>query len=106
VSNGTCSNCGHWLDADQPHWHRLCWQCWRAENGRTQPSAAALEARAFQRGYAAGYAAGTEDTIDHELVSDCIQLSHPDRHPIERREFANRVTAELLRLRDRIREAA
>ena len=36
--------------------------------------------------------------ITSELLADTIQLTHPDRHPPERREMAKRVTQELLAL--------
>jgi hypothetical protein len=36
--------------------------------------------------------------ITTELLIDAIQLTHPDRHPSERRALAQRVTAELLAL--------
>jgi hypothetical protein len=49
---------------------------------------------------------GYEDTIGaevgditSELLDDVLQLTHPDRHPPERRELAHRVTQELLALR-------
>jgi hypothetical protein len=35
-----------------------------------------------------------------ELVRDAIRLTHPDRHPPEWQEAANRVTAQLLELLD------
>jgi hypothetical protein len=31
--DGTCQECGEELEPDQPEFHRLCWSCWRAENG-------------------------------------------------------------------------
>jgi hypothetical protein len=37
--------------------------------------------------------------ITTELLEDTVQLTHPDRHPPERRDLAQRVTSELLRLR-------
>ncbi len=37
--------------------------------------------------------------ITTELLDDAIQLTHPDRHPPERRELAKRVTEDLLALR-------
>ena len=37
--------------------------------------------------------------ITTELLDDAIQLTHPDRHPPERQELAERVTQDLLALR-------
>ncbi len=43
---------------------------------------------------------GTEvGDITSELLADTIQLTHPDKHPVERRELAKRVTQELLALK-------
>jgi hypothetical protein len=49
---------------------------------------------------------GFEDTIGAEvgditaeLLDETLQLTHPDRHPLERRELAQRVTQELLALK-------
>jgi hypothetical protein len=40
------------------------------------------------------------DGLRPELLRDAIQLCHPDRHPPERSEIANRVTAALISLRE------
>jgi hypothetical protein len=37
--------------------------------------------------------------ITSELLADLLQIAHPDHHPPERHELANRVTKELLELR-------
>ena len=37
--------------------------------------------------------------LTSELLQDAIVLTHPDRHPPERQEYARRVTAELLELK-------
>lgn len=37
--------------------------------------------------------------LHKELLSEILQLTHPDRHPPERKEFAERVTAELTKLK-------
>jgi hypothetical protein len=41
-----------------------------------------------------------------ELLEDAIALAHPDRHPVERADRANRVTAQLLALRPHVQESA
>jgi hypothetical protein len=52
-----------------------------------------------------GYLADTADTIDEtvdltsELLNDTLSLVHPDKHPPERRELAQRVTQRLLALK-------
>jgi hypothetical protein len=62
----TCHCCGSTFEPQKPH-HRLCWPCWR----RAIP-------------------------VDVDLVRTAVVLTHPDRHPLERADVANRVTAELL----------
>ena len=43
---------------------------------------------------------GTEvGDITSELLAETLQLTHPDKHPVERRELAKRVTQELLALK-------
>jgi hypothetical protein len=37
--------------------------------------------------------------ITSELLADTLQLTHPDRHPVERKAMAQRVTQELLALK-------
>jgi hypothetical protein len=57
-------------------------------------------------GMGSGVAGYRVDTIGNEigdltseLLADTLQLTHPDRHPPERRELAQRVTQELLDLK-------
>jgi hypothetical protein len=50
-------------------------------------------------GYEADTIGAEVGDITTELLTDTIQLTHPDRHPAERRDLAHRVTEELLRLR-------
>ena len=51
-----------------------------------------------------GYMAETATTADEtilltsEILADALRLTHPDAHPPERRELANRVTRQLLAL--------
>lgn len=60
----------------------------------------------YEDGVEFGYTAGLGDgrasllgTSDPEFVRHLIQLCHPDRHPKERQQLANRVTARLLEMR-------
>jgi hypothetical protein len=41
--------------------------------------------------------------VDEDVLLDAVALCHPDRHPPERFEQANRVTAGLLDLLERAR---
>src|SRR5579863_9200134 len=52
-------------------------------------------------GYMAGAATIGEETIEltAELLDDVISLVHPDKHPPERQEIANRVSQELIALK-------
>ncbi len=54
-------------------------------------------------GYIIGYEVGSMGTevgdLTSELLADTIELCHPDKHPPERRDIANRVTQELLVLK-------
>ena len=65
-----------------------------------------LKAAAIDPALGKLFARGWEDTIGveagdltKELLDDAVQLVHPDRHPPERKELAERVTGELLALR-------
>lgn len=50
-------------------------------------------------GYGADSIGAEVGDITAELLADTLQLTHPDRHPPERKELAKRVTAELLALK-------
>ena len=50
-------------------------------------------------GYGADSIGAEVGDITSELLADTLQLTHPDRHPPERKELARRVTAELLALK-------
>jgi hypothetical protein len=86
------------------HWQRLCWPCWRERQDREQH--ADSYARGYDDGYAAGYRRACQDqpvaqqsSLDTELIAAAIRLCHPDSHPPERFDLANRITARLLELR-------
>ena len=65
---------------------------------------AALAYRLFNDVDPLGYMAETATTRDEtvlmtsELLAEALRLCHPDRHPPERRDLANRVTQQLLAL--------
>jgi hypothetical protein len=50
-------------------------------------------------GYSTDHIPNTCPDITSELLTDTLQLVHPDKHPLERRELARRVTQELLALK-------
>jgi hypothetical protein len=84
-------------------WQRLCWRCWREQKD--------AEARRdeYQKGFIAGMAAGAKlghgakrSRFDRDLLTAAIQLTHPDRHPAERRDLATSTTASLLELREEV----
>lgn len=84
-----CSQCGNEFEPSQPH-HAWCWDCWHAEHGTS--SSPRRDNRSVR--------------LDADVISDAIQLCHPDRHPADRYDLANRTTARLLQLRDQLRSAA
>lgn len=83
-------------------WQTRCWPCWREHRDNE------LRQDGYHAGYDDGYrdALTATDALDGPLVADLIQLAHPDRHPAERGELANRATARLLPLRSQVRAAA
>lgn len=98
--NALCDSCGHPFDA-KAAWQRLCWPCWRNRQDHKLKDA----------GYAAGYTAGYTDgrhaargdagSLTPSTLRELVTLCHPDRHPPERYDQANRATALLLGLMDR-----
>lgn len=116
-----CQTCPNEFEA-QGTWQKLCWDCWRKrENeraGRGDLSTLAKNATKLlneayeagrQRGYDDGFAEATRAArrpnghggIDQALLRELIRLCHPDLHPPERFDLANRVTAQLVSMRGR-----
>jgi hypothetical protein len=112
--------CGAEFDA-QGAWQKLCWNCWRAQErdradrgdlGTLERRSRALLAEAYEagrrRGYDEGYDAGARENsgparagdVDPTLLRELIILCHPDRHPPERFDQANRITAQLVSMRN------
>lgn len=65
---------------------------------------------AWEKGYRLGYERGrnglpSADALTPELIKQAIALCHPDRHPGERSQEANDVTARLIVLRELLEEA-
>ena len=118
----TCSRCGHETESfgTSDASVRRCLALLREEcpNGENNYYLTASErespiAAAYERGYAAGLtaAARAQAANGHKqfnaaqlraLVTPC----HPDRHPAERAQLANRATARPLELLEQEREAA
>jgi len=84
MSYRRCSSCGDAFYPDRSY-HRLCWECWRrSAPGRRRPAPSSAPA------------------LDAATLRDAVALTHPDRHPPERREAATRITAALLAARERV----
>ena len=84
-----CGACGTPFLGER--WKRLCPACWRVEHDR------ALQEEAYRRGYRDGLlAARNRVLLDAATLAAAIGLTHPDRHPPERFQVANAVTAQLL----------
>ena len=105
-----CFDCGQTFEA-RGAWQRRCWDCWRAHKDGE------LRDAGYARGYADGLRAGRASSsaapiapssageLPPELLRELVSLCHPDRHPPERFEAANRATAELLALLRDVRAA-
>ena len=113
--------CGATFEA-QGTWQRLCWDCWRRRESQRAARGdlsqlATRQARILEEAYEAGRAHGYEEGfaaasvearrrnghgtgIDGALLRELLQLCHPDHQPAERGEQANRVTRQLLTLRE------
>jgi hypothetical protein len=91
----SCERCDARFDG--PHWQRLCWKCYQRRKANEQEAA-------YNRGFAAGRATAPAAPVllEAELLTEAIALTHPDRHPEERSELANRVTARLLDAREAV----
>lgn len=103
-----CDRCGRLFVAVYD-WMRYCRVCHAERDGDLDRAFAEV---AWQRGYALGLEratarddAGLEAVLGELPLDELIALCHPDRHPPERFELANRLTVWLLGLRDS-REAA
>jgi hypothetical protein len=87
-------------------WQRTCTPCWVAEKEDRLRSAAYEAGRQAglneaRRDRATGNAAGV--FADRAFVMGLIELTHPDRHPMERWDASNRVTAVLINHLKRLR---
>jgi len=119
----TCSRCGHESESygTSDASVRRCLVLLREEcpNGeRNYYFEAAGESResptaaAYTRGYKDGYAAATRERpangarFTARQLRALVTLTHPDRHPPERFELANRATAALLGLLEHEQEGA
>ena len=113
-----CQKCRREFDA-QGAWQKLCLSCYRErERERTGTGdLSGLERRADrliteayeagrQRGFEEGYEVASAKArrpnghLSPGLLRELVLLCHPDRHPPERFELANRITAELVSMRN------
>jgi hypothetical protein len=85
-----CRNCSAPFDGER--WQRLCWTCWRKRKDRDAVIAA------YDRGYRDGVATARRHSTNEVTPG---LLGDLDKHPHERFELANDVTAQLLELRER-----
>ena len=84
----TCQSCLKRFRPDGS-WQRLCWSCWRKLRAEEQKPRTVVVS-----------------PVDAELLKLAISLCHPDRHPPERADMCNRVTAALTVALKAVREAA
>lgn len=102
-----CSDCARPFLKSEPSMRR----CRLCSALRADDLEGALAEKAWQEGFRLGYErAQQQNTRDPgvvlalPLLEDAIKLCHPDRHPEERFQLANSLTAELIRLRDTLRD--
>ena len=104
----TCESCGRDFTPALPG-HRVCRVCWFEREGDYEMALAEL---AWRRGYELAVERAIDESgrmgkaLDSLPLRDVISLCHPDRHPAERCQQANRATRELLALRRLLEEAA
>lgn len=68
---------------------RICWPCWRRLRAEeAKPRTIVIS------------------PVDAELLKLAVSLCHPDRHPAERHDLCNRVTAALLEALKAVRSQA
>lgn len=104
-----CEHCGRLYHRTLPTM-RWCRVCFHERAGDYDLGLAEL---AWERGYLLGLQRARRRLSDTDLetalgglpVRDLTQLCHPDRHPPERFELANRITVWLNGLRDTVSEA-
>jgi hypothetical protein len=95
--------CGRWFVAVYD-WVKDCRVCFHEKGGHYDLAVAEL---AWERGYLLGLerardrnGADVEAALGELPIHELLTLCHPDRHPPERFELANQITAWLNGLRD------
>lgn len=83
-----CQSCSKSFRPDGD-WQKLCWRCWRELKAQAERPRTVVVS-----------------PVDAELLKLAIALCHPDRHPPERQEMCNRVTAALTVALKAVRERA
>jgi len=99
--NASCRDCGARFEA-RGRWQRRCWSCWREEQDE------ARRRSAYGDGYREGLAAGrrlaaSPARLDAPTLLELIKLVHPDLHPHERFQQANRATRLLVGMLEQAR---
>jgi hypothetical protein len=101
MSNIHCARCGKVAvliplhgEKGGPRFCQPCFTDFHVKQGRERRNKARM-LRAF--GFT-GLGFEEPGELYLELLKDAVTLTHPDRHPPERKDFAGRVTAELLAL--------
>lgn len=92
-----CIRCGNYFDNRGDDWKTYCARCYKAMKNQEADEVR----KAWNDGYSAGRIAGRREgreSVDIELIQRAVRLTHPDRHPPERFEEANALTALLLAL--------
>jgi hypothetical protein len=98
----SCRDCGNSFWGEE--WKTRCKGCFIEMKRREERGDDLRDA--YREGYTDGLAAGSRGhELDPRFLRDLITLTHPDRHP-GRFEFANRVTAQLVAMRNQLRRAA
>jgi hypothetical protein len=109
-----CLDCFRRRKREQERAEHETWQQHQQRRREEPHETLAREAvRLVQEAYLAGKRAGATETqptgldrLDRELLRDIVALTHPDRHPKERFELANRVTAAINEILEERRSAA
>lgn len=102
VQTGQCRKCGGFNKLLYPlHGERggplMCLTCgtdWHVEKRRRDKNH-----QLVTRVLGGGLIGDPIPELTSELLAEVLQLTHPDKHPPERKELAERVTAELTRLK-------
>lgn len=94
-----CGVCNEWFEA-KGSYQRKCLDCWKREKNEE------VRRAGYQAGWNEGFRVGSKskkNQLDEEFLMDLLRLCHPDRHPVERASLANRVSAQINFLREKLK---